>query len=105
MLDFSSIQWKQTRHAGISICYLRRDASTGDGTVLIKMQPGSMYPLHKHRGVEEVFILQGGYCDNEGEHRAGDYVLNPAGSAHQPVANEGSDCVMLAVAHRGIELL
>ncbi|HYY96765.1 MAG TPA: cupin domain-containing protein, partial [Pyrinomonadaceae bacterium] len=61
----------------------------------------------RHRGIEEVFVLQGGYADGRGTYRAGDYVLNEAGSAHNPVAltDPAEDCVMLAVAHGGIEIL
>ena len=107
MLDFSKIPWRATRHEGVHLHFLRRDEATGDATVLIHMKPGCSYPAHRHVGVEEVFILQGGYRDSRGAHRAGDYVLNDAGSAHRPTALEetGEDCVMLAVAHGGIEIL
>jgi hypothetical protein len=41
-----------------------------------------------------------------GEHRAGDYLVNGAGSAHYPVALDGpEDCIMLAITHGHIELL
>jgi anti-sigma factor ChrR (cupin superfamily) len=107
MLDLSKIPWRATRHAGVHLHVLRRDAETGDATVLIRMEPGSLYPAHRHRGVEEVFILQGGYTDSRGAHRAGDYVINEAGSAHHPRALEdpAEDCVMLAFARGGIEIL
>ena len=105
MIDFSKINWRATRHRGIFIHVLRRDEATNDATVLIRMQPGCAYPSHRHNGIEEVFILQGGYRDGEGEYRAGDYLVNEAGSAHTPVAlEEGEDCIMFAVAHEGIEL-
>ena len=106
MFDFSNIEWRQTRYEGIYLHTLRRDAETGDSTVLILMKPGCGYPAHRHNGLEEVLILQGGYSDQRGEHRAGDYVLNEAGSTHFPVALKGAeDCIMLAVAHGGIKLL
>jgi anti-sigma factor ChrR (cupin superfamily) len=105
MYDLSSITWHQTRHKGISVNVLRRDEQNHDATVLIRMQPGCSYPAHRHVGLEEVFILQGGYRDQGGERRAGEYVLNQAGSAHAPVTLDGEDCIMLAVAHGGIELL
>ncbi len=106
MLDLSKIEWRATRHEGIFIRTLRRDEATGDSTVFIRMQPGCAYPAHRHGGPEEVLILQGGYRDARGEHRAGDYLLNEAGSSHHPVAFEGAeDCIMLAIAHGGIELL
>jgi len=107
MLDLSRIPWSATRHRGIHLHVLRRDEESGDATVLIRMEPGCSYPAHRHRGVEEVFILQGGYRDARGLHRAGDYVLNDAGSAHAPTALEDSDedCVMLAFAHGGVEII
>ena len=105
MIDFSKINWRATRHRGIFIHVLRRDEATNDATVLIRMQPGCAYPSHRHNGIEEVFILQGGYRDGEGEYRAGDYLVNEAGSAHTPVAlEEGEYCIIFAVGHEGIEL-
>jgi anti-sigma factor ChrR (cupin superfamily) len=104
MLDFSTIEWRATYHKGVYIHVLRRDEQTNDATVLIRMEPGCRYPAHKHIGIEEVFILQGGYRDQMGEHRAGDYIINEAGTTHFPIALENSpDCIMLAIAHKGIE--
>lgn len=105
MFDFSSIEWRATRHKGIFLHVLRRDERTGDSTVLIRMEPGCAYPAHRHVGLEEVLILQGGYSDREGEYRAGQYLVNEAGSAHRPTALDGpEDCILLAFAHGGIEL-
>ena len=107
MLDLSTRPWRATRHEGVYLHFLRRDDATGDVTGLIRMEPGRSYPAHRHNGVEEVFILPGGYADSRGLHRAGDYVLNDAGSAHHPKALEdpNEDCVMLALAPGGIELI
>ena len=105
MHDLNSINWNPTRHEGICVNILRHEKETGDATVLIRMKPGCRYPAHRHVALEEVFILQGGYRDGRGEHRAGDYILNDADSTHAPVALDGEDCIMLAVAHGGIELL
>jgi putative transcriptional regulator len=105
VFDLSRIDWRETRHEGLALKVLRRDETTKGATVLIRMRPGCAYPAHRHTGLEEVFIIQGGYRDAAGEHHAGDYVINDAGSAHHPTALEGEDCVMLAVAHSGIELI
>jgi anti-sigma factor ChrR (cupin superfamily) len=106
MFNLSTIEWRATRHEGVYLHFLRRDEETNDATVLIRMEPGCGYPAHRHNGVEEVLILQGGYRDQAGEHREGDYLVNEAGSAHHPVALCGAeDCIMLAIAHGGIELL
>jgi len=105
MFDPSIINWRPTRHQGIFVNVLRRDEQTGDASVLIRMQAGHGYPAHRHVGIEEVFIIQGGYRDSSGERRAREYFINDAGSAHHPVALAGEDCIMIAFAHGGIELL
>lgn len=105
MFDPSTINWHPTRQRGIFVNVLRRDVETGDATVLIRMQSGCGYPAHRHIGMEEVFILQGGYRDATGEHRPGEYLINEASSAHHPIAVDGEDCIMIAFAHGGIELL
>ena len=104
MFDLSRIEWRATRYPGIFLHFLRRDEVTGDAPVLIRMQPGCRSPAHRHKGLEEVLILQGGYRDDRGLHGAGDYVVNDAGSVHRPTALDVEDCVMFAVAHGGIEL-
>ena len=107
MLDLTAIPWRATRYRGVHLHFLRRDETTGDSTVLIRMEPGCSYPTHRHNGIEEVFSLQGGYRDQKGVHRAGDYLVNEPDSDHHPVAIEEppEDCIMLAVAHGGIEII
>ena len=75
-----SIPWKETKHPGIAIKFFRDDPESGDATVLIRMAPGKGYPPHRHNGVEEIYVVQGGYRDRWGEHLEGDYVCNEAGS-------------------------
>jgi len=116
-LDQNRLPWRETRHPGVRWLPLfygpevGGDAS-GDATVLIQMEPGSSYPAHRHRGVEEVLVLAGSYSDELGRHRTGDYVRYPAGSTHSPVA--GGDaaqpagaanpaCLLFASARGGVE--
>lgn len=78
---------------------------TGRVVALIRMAPGCGYPRHRHQGPEDVLVLQGGYRDEAGEHRQGQFVRYEDGSSHGPVAlDAGPACVLLAVAHEGIEL-
>jgi anti-sigma factor ChrR (cupin superfamily) len=84
------------------------DRASGRALALIAMAPGCGYPPHRHRGAEEVFVVQGGYRDERGEHLAGQYVRYEDGSAHGPVAIDGAGaetCVLLALSHEGIALL
>jgi len=83
------------------------DQRSGRALVLIEMAPGHGYPRHRHRGAEEVLVVQGAYRDEAGEHPAGQFVSYADGTVHTPVALDGSPepCVLLALAHEGISLL
>ncbi|NUN50904.1 MAG: cupin domain-containing protein [Candidatus Brocadiae bacterium] len=103
--SLDTAEWKTTRYPGISIRFLRTDKLTGDATVLIRMDAGCGYPQHRHVRDEEILVLAGGYHDHRGTWRTGDYVLNPAGSVHHPVALDGGPCILFAIAHGGIETI
>lgn len=104
-MDLSAIPFRQTRYPGVQIHFYASDERSGRVVALIAMDPGCGYPRHRHRGGEGVLVLQGGYADERGEHRAGERVTYPDGSAHAPKALPGDACVLLAVAHEGIDLL
>lgn len=75
------------------------------------MSPGCGYPPHRHIGIEEVLVLAGGYRDESGEHRAGEYLRYPPDSIHAPVAlgdprspegPENEACLLFASARGGV---
>ncbi|TAH35946.1 MAG: hypothetical protein EYC70_11905 [Planctomycetota bacterium] len=100
---YPQLDWKTTSWPGVSLAFLE-SRPDGSARVLIAMQPGSSYPAHRHRGVEEVFVVAGAYADARGRYAAGGFQRFAAGSAHHPVAGpEGA--LLLAWAERGIELL
>jgi anti-sigma factor ChrR (cupin superfamily) len=125
-LDLEQLSWRETARPGVSWILISpsweelraRTEGEPDGghevVALIRMQPGCGYPAHRHLGPEEVLVLQGGYTDAEGEHRAGTWIRYSAGSWHAPVAlgdpeapeGEGNlACVLFATARGGVELL
>jgi anti-sigma factor ChrR (cupin superfamily) len=104
-MDLAAIPWRKTRHPGVGIHFYASDERTGRVVALIRMEPGRGYPGHRHRGAEDVLVVQGGYRDTAGEHRQGDFVHYDAGTSHSPAALGGQGdpaCVLLAVAHEGI---
>ncbi len=107
-MDLAAIPWKPTRHPGVAIWFYAADRGTGRTLALIRMDPGCGYPRHKHRGEERLLVLQGGYRDEFGEHRAGGFAVYENGTEHGPVALDGpgsAPCVLLALAHEGILLV
>ena len=107
-MDLEAIPWRTTRYPGVAVHFYASDARSGRVVALIRMEPGCGYPRHRHQGAEEVLVVQGGYRDERGSYTAGQFVVHGDGTTHTPVALEGpgaAACVLLAVAHEGIELL
>lgn len=107
-MDLAAVPWRTSRYPGVAIHFYASDRGSGRVLALIRMEPGCGYPQHRHRGEEHVLVLQGGYRDRAGEHRAGSFVVYDDGSEHAPVAIDGpgaEPCVLLALAHEGVTLL
>ena len=106
MIDLDAIPFRRTRHDGVSIHFYSSDRESGRAAVMIRMEPGCSYPAHRHTGPEELLVLQGGFRDEHGVYRAGDYARFERGSSHRPQALEdGPPCIFFAIAHEGIEAL
>lgn len=58
-------------------------------TSLVRYAAGSAFPEHRHDQGEEVFVLDGVFSDESGDHGPGSYIRNPPGSAHSPGSAEG----------------
>jgi anti-sigma factor ChrR (cupin superfamily) len=116
--ETEGVPWRATASPGVRWLLLAsEEAAPGTlkeelgATVLIRMEPGFGYPPHRHLDFEEVLVLAGGYRDERGEHRAGDYLRYEPGSEHTPVAlgdperPAGPDnpaCVLFASARGGV---
>jgi len=116
----AALPWRSTKDPGVQWLPLHLEESEsfgarrGGGTVLIRMEPGKGYLAHRHVGWEDVLVLQGGFRDQGGEYRQGDFVHYPAGSEHAPVALGNAAqpsspvnpaCILYATVPLGIELL
>ena len=58
-------------------------------TSVVRYAPGSRFERHLHGGGEEIFVLEGVFSDESGDHPAGTYLRHPPGSAHAPFSREG----------------
>lgn len=80
-------------------------ARAGALVCVLRIPPGARYPGHRHRGAEQVLILQGGFFDeSEGrEYGPGELRQMAAGSRHAFRGLPGPACICLGVVEGGIE--
>ncbi len=89
------MDWKPSQFEGIDIKVLYEDKALGELTCLLRWQPGTTLPFHKHPEIEQSYVLSGSFSDHDGICRAGEYVWRKPGSQHETHSAEG--CVILAV--------
>src|SRR3954466_12820281 len=85
----SSMPWQRTEFDGIEMKILYKD-DEGRSTILFRMAPGAVVPLHEHAALEQTFMLEGSLEDAEGSCGAGDFVWRPGGNIHVAHAPDGA---------------
>ena len=93
----SAMAWQPTQFEGIEMKILYSDEE-GRSTILFKMAPGAVVPLHEHTALEQTFMLEGSLEDAEGSCGAGDFVWRPGGNIHVARAPDGA--TFLAIFNR-----
>jgi anti-sigma factor ChrR (cupin superfamily) len=88
-LDCSAIPWKATEFAGFWVKTLYENTERGETTLLPKGDPGAFAPLHSHTEVEQIYVLEGAFYDDEMELRAGDFCCRAAGAQHTAGTRDG----------------
>ena len=83
------MSWQPTQFEGIEMKVLYSD-DEGRSTILFKMAPGAVVPLHEHTALEQTFMLEGSLEDAEGRCGAGDFVWRPGGNIHVAHAPDGA---------------
>ncbi|MCS5693431.1 cupin domain-containing protein [Cyanobium sp. FGCU-6] len=85
-----TLPWVASPTAGVERRLLERDGGeVARATSIVRYAPGSRFPQHRHDAGEEILVLEGVFSDDTGDHPAGTYLRNPAGSAHAPFSQEG----------------
>jgi len=89
---------------GVRMKMLHIDKATGLTTSLVKMPPGASLPRHRHRSLEQFYILEGD-CYVHGEKLSpGDYHWAETGSVHEDTYTIDGTTFLL-VATEGYEVL
>ncbi|MEX2648069.1 MAG: cupin domain-containing protein [Alphaproteobacteria bacterium] len=84
---------------GMSWLPLSYDRERGEGTFLLRMEPGARSVPHEHSHGEQFLMLEGELVDNDGTvFRAGDFVAFAPGTRHFSMTPEGC---LIAVFMRG----
>ena len=82
VLRTSQMEWTSPL-PGHSVKVLFDDKAHDMTTTIVRMEPGTIYPAHRHKRVEEVYVLQGQLQVEGIELQEGDFCLSQPDTVHQ----------------------
>jgi quercetin dioxygenase-like cupin family protein len=87
------LEWKPHRVDGIECAVLFVDPVSRMRTLMVRARGGIEYPVHQHRGVEEIYMLEGELEIEGNIYAAGDYIRSYPNSIHAPFT--ATNCMFL----------
>ena len=69
------------------------DDPRGYRTMILKAEPGPLGLLHAHDEIEQIYVLEGDFFDDDASYGPGDFVLRMPGTMHRAGSQNG--CTML----------
>jgi anti-sigma factor ChrR (cupin superfamily) len=88
--------WFETPFAGIRGRVLAVDKSTQMATMLLRAEPGAVYPSHHHHGAEECYVVRGSVVIDGRTLHAGDFHHADADSDHGEITTlDGAEVLIV----------
>ena len=88
-------KWQATPFPGITMKTLFYDRASGNQSVLVRMEPGSVYPNHHHKGLEHSLVLEGDAIFSDHTLYAGDYEVGAVDHDHSSITTRGGCLVFI----------
>ncbi len=100
----NEIPWEPGSIPGCWSRLLFEDTLRKYHTSLVRLDPGTVYPAHRHAGIEELYLMEGDLIVEGYTMHPGDYCRAEAGSLHGEIRTD-SGCKFIAVASLDDQLL
>lgn len=82
---------------GVEVKFLYEDRATGARTVLVRMAPNAAFPPHEHRGIEDLYQIEGETLVGGVRMGAGDYCRAPEHTEHNDVRSGAAGSLAIVV--------
>jgi anti-sigma factor ChrR (cupin superfamily) len=93
-IKLSAGDWQSGERPGEMIRPLVDDPR-GYRTMLMKVAPGPLGTLHAHAEIEQIYVMEGDFYDDDASYGPGDFALRMPGTQHRAGSKGG--CTMLIV--------
>ena len=105
VIDIHSVEFKPFDRYGAPVPFMSwhiisYDQTSGQGSYVLKMDPGAQSVPHTHMGFEEFLIVEGELSDSDGMiFKKGEFVSFEPGSQHSSFSEKGA---LIIVFQRGL---
>lgn len=83
-------EWLPSGTDGFLIKPLFQDASRGQRTWLMRVEPGAVATSHAHDELEQIYVIEGSFYDDETTYRAGDFAVRAPSALHSAGSETGA---------------
>ena len=101
-VDERALTWVPFRD-GVEASWLYESGETGPAAAFLRYRPGARVPLHRHRGYEHIYVIRGSQTDPHGRLGPGSFIVNPPGTQHEVVSEDG--CLVLIIWEQRVEIV
>jgi anti-sigma factor ChrR (cupin superfamily) len=88
-LDASRIDWQDCGDGFLSKALLE-DERAGLRTELMKVEAGAFSPLHAHPDIEQIYVLDGSFFDQDKSYFPGEFIVRAPGAMHSAGSEQGA---------------
>ena len=97
VIDTHSGEWAPGMEAGLEV--LRLHEFDNEFVALLRLAPETQFKTHTHPGGEEIFVLDGRFCDEFGTYPQGSWIRNPDPGTHTPFTEEDGALIFFKAGH------
>jgi anti-sigma factor ChrR (cupin superfamily) len=100
VVNTRAAEWRPGQVPGLTVLPLHAFGTRH--TALVRWAPETFFQPHTHWGGEEIFVIEGVFSDEHGDHPAGTWLRSPHLSRHQPFSRPGC-LILVKVGHLLLE--
>ncbi len=71
------------------------DDPRGYRTMLMKIEPSPLSTLHSHSEIEQIYVMEGDFFDDDASYGPGDFVLRMPGAMHRAGSKNGGTMLIV----------
>jgi len=83
-------QWQNSGAEGFWVKPLLEDGMKGLRTWLMKVDAGAFSAMHAHDEIEQIYVIEGSFYDQDHCYVAGDFIVRSKGAMHTAGSDDGA---------------